>query len=545
MSTSSVQRPLRRALLLAVLLGSLQCSENSDIGPGEILAIHMVPGSLVLDIGQEFAVRAFPVDADSAFIASRHVSWSSDQPAIVVVDDTGGVSGQALGTATITAEAGGVSGSTFITVSPPEIGFGGLDTARFAAIQLDPDPADLDVPVRTLRFVEIDGLAVGTITYGAGGSGWLQVTLNQGTTPTTLTLSPSTTGLGAGTYRATVPLTATTPGTPPAALDVELTLGAGPTIALSPATADLFAVPGGADPAPVTLQVTNAGGGTLAGLAVGTITYGAGASGWITSATLNQATAPATLTISAQVGPLAGGTYTATIPITSTSAVNSPLAAGATFTVTNQATIQLSAPPPTLIANHLGGNPTPAAVQITNGTSGTLANLSVNVSYGPGATGWLNQSLNSTTAPATLTLSPVTGTLGVGTFNATVSVSSPLALNSPESFPVSLQVRTSFAIDVQPVLSTINCSGCHGFFTIPEPWPHNLLVGNPACPSFPNDSVWVFPGNPNRSYLYRVLTAQVDPGCQSIDFQPMPPGGLAPAPLGIIRQWILDGALNN
>lgn len=216
------------------------------------------------------------------------------------------------------------------------------------------------------------------------------------------------------------------------------------------------------------------------------------------------------------------------------------------MTVTNQATIQLSAPPPTAIANHLGGNPTPTAVEITNGTGGALANLSVSVSYGAGATGWLNQSLTSTTAPATLTLSPVTGTLVVGTFSATVSVSSPLALNSPQSFPVSFQVRTSFTNDVQPVLSTINCSGCHGFFSIPDPWPHNMLVGSQACGAgFPNDSVWVFPGNPNRSYLYRILTAQVDPACQSPDFQPMPPGGLAAGPLGIIRQWILDGALNN
>jgi Bacterial Ig-like domain (group 2) len=333
---SDVRTVAARAFVLGLLvIGTTRCSEHSDIGPGRVLAVRVFPDSLTLDVGQMSAIRAFPIDADSAFLPAKKPTWSSDQSGIVSVDDTGAVTGVALGTTDVRATVDGISGAATITVGPPEIGFDGLDTARFTTIELDPSPAALLVPVHTQRLIELAGLAVGTITYGSGATGWLQATLDQPATPATLTLTPSTSGFAAGTYHAQVPLTATNAGTPPASLEVLLVVGTGPTIGLNPATTDLSAMAGGADPAAVPVQVTNTGGGNLTGLAVGTIGYGPGATGWITGATLDQATAPATLTIQGQVGALGPGSYTATIPITSAAAVNSPQAVTVTFTVTN------------------------------------------------------------------------------------------------------------------------------------------------------------------------------------------------------------------
>jgi hypothetical protein len=90
-----------------------------------------------------------------------------------------------------------------------------------------------------------------------------------------------------------------------------------PSITLTPSAVDLSATEGGADPAAKTVQVTNGGSGSLSGLAVGTITYGAEGSGWL-AATLGGTTAPTTLALQATKGTLASGTYTATVPITST-----------------------------------------------------------------------------------------------------------------------------------------------------------------------------------------------------------------------------------
>ncbi len=322
------------AWLLLGVAGTVTCSDDTAIGPGSVVTVRIVPASLTLDVSQQVKTKAFPLDQHGALLASKRATWASDNPAIASVDDTGGVTAVALGQTTIHATAAGVTGDLPVTVSPPELAFG-VDTARFGTLELAPSPAPLAVPVTTKRLLQLTGVTLDSITYGAGASGWLQATLDQGTTPATLTLTPTTTGFPAGTFLAKVFLSATNPGTPPATLDVSLTVGAGPTISLSPDSLDFAAIPGGTDPAPATVQVDNTGGGTLSGLSVGTITYGAGGAGWISSATLDLTTAPATLTVQAKVGALAVGTYTATIPVASASAVNTPQPVSVTFTVAN------------------------------------------------------------------------------------------------------------------------------------------------------------------------------------------------------------------
>ncbi|MBI4421458.1 MAG: choice-of-anchor J domain-containing protein [Gemmatimonadetes bacterium] len=127
------------------------------------------------------------------------------------------------------------------------------------------------------------------------------------------------------------------------------------TIALSPTSVTFTATQGGANPAAQAVNVTNSGSGTLSGLAVGTITYGTGASGWL-SASLSSTTAPSTLTLTATTGSLGAASYTATVPITSSAATNSPQNVSVTFTVS-------SAPAPDLIATafSVGSTPSPAA----------------------------------------------------------------------------------------------------------------------------------------------------------------------------------------
>ena len=109
-----------------------------------------------------------------------------------------------------------------------------------------------------------------------------------------------------------------------------------PTIALATTTQLFTANVGSGSPAPQSITITNGGSGTLAGLAAGPVAYGSGQStGWLATS-LSGTSAPATLTLSATVGNLAAGTYTATVPITSSApgVTNSPLSLTVTFTVT-------------------------------------------------------------------------------------------------------------------------------------------------------------------------------------------------------------------
>lgn len=111
------------------------------------------------------------------------------------------------------------------------------------------------------------------------------------------------------------------------------------TIGLSPASVTFMDTVGTTSPAAATVAVANGGTGSLGGLAAGTITYGAGASGWLT-ASMSGAAAPATLTLTAVNTGLAAGSYTATVPVTSSGAANSPQNVTVTFSLAS------NAPPP-------------------------------------------------------------------------------------------------------------------------------------------------------------------------------------------------------
>lgn len=95
-------------------------------------------------------------------------------------------------------------------------------------------------------------------------------------------------------------------------------------IMLSSPSLSFTATQGGVRPAAQTINITSGDGGTLTGLALGTISYGTGQpTGWLVASLVDSA-GPATLTLSDTTTSLAPGTYTALVPVTSTTASNSP-----------------------------------------------------------------------------------------------------------------------------------------------------------------------------------------------------------------------------
>lgn len=214
---------------------------------------------------------------------------------------------------------------------------------------------------------------------------------------------------------------------------------ASPAIGLSATAATFTATQGGVSPASQTIQVTNAGGGTLTGIG-GSITYAPGqATGWL-SAQLGSTDAPTTLTLRATTGSRLPGTYNATVSVTATGASNSPRSIGVTFTVvapTANPVISVSVSSRTFSATAGGSNPPSQQAQVGNAGTGTLSGLAVTENP---PVSWLSVSLSSTTAPATITFQATTGTLAAGTYTTTVQVASPVASNSPQSVTVTFTV---------------------------------------------------------------------------------------------------------
>jgi hypothetical protein len=184
-----------------------------------------------------------------------------------------------------------------------------------------------------------------------------------------------------------------------------------------------------------------------------------------------------------------------------------------------------------------GFNASGSSISVNNGGSGTLSGLSVTDNAS-----WITASLNSTTAPATLTLTFSTSGLGVGTYVGTVTVSSTVPGVASQTVTVTLTVRWSFANDIAPMLSS--CNGCHtntdnsiSDFTV-----HSQLVGAIAATSTPCDGrTRVVAGSASTSLLYQKLAGTHTCGNR------MPDGGpyWSASDLSKLAAWINDGAPNN
>jgi len=343
-------------------------------------------------------------------------------------------------------------------------------SVSFNATEGGGNPAAEAVNVTNGASGTLSGLTA-NVTYGSGQTtGWLAASLSGTTAPAVLTLGSTTGSLGAGTYTATVSVTSGVASNSPQSINVTFTVtGQPPQIALSRTNVSVTAIEGGANPAAETVVVTNSGGGTLSGLAR-SIAYGSGqTTGWLT-ATLSSTTAPSTLTLQAATGSLSAGTYTATVSVTSNVAGNSPQTVSVTFTVGGQApAIALSPTSVSFSANEGGVDPSDEIVDVTNAGGGTLSGLAASVSYGTGqASGWLTASLSTTTAPTALILGATTSGLSAGTYTATVSVSSGVAANSPQTVAVTFVVA---ALPVGPDLAAAAVSGSDITLTWTYTWP--------------------------------------------------------------------------
>ena len=324
---------------------------------------------------------------------------------------------------------------SLLVTAPPAIGLS-ASTLEFAATAGGANATARTVQVTNAGGGQLSGISV-AVEY-ASGSGWLNASLNQGAAPATLTVQPVTQSLAAGTYTATLRVSAPLASNSPQAIAVTLTVTAGAIIAVSPTS---LAITGSltTPPAARELMVTNTGGGALTGLSV-EVQYQTG-SGWLT-ASLNTTTAPATISVQASPTGLSAGTYTATLRVLSAAAGNSPVSVPISYTIATQPEIVLSATSRSFSMVIGEASPVTQNVIVNNGGGGTLTGLSTSISYGSGS-GWLSAALTSSTAPTSIAITATRGALPAGTYTATVSVSSPVASNSPREIDVTFTIATA------------------------------------------------------------------------------------------------------
>jgi hypothetical protein len=142
--------------------------------------------------------------------------------------------------------------------------------------------------------------------------------------------------------------------------------------------------------------------------------------------------------------------------------------------VAGSPTISLSPTSLSFSATQGGGNPSAQNVTVSNSGSGTLAAPTNSIVFHQGS-GWLSVNCTGSSAPYTCSNQVVTGSLAAGTYNATVSIASSGATNTPQAYTVAFTVNpvSSPAISLSPTNLTFNATVGGG-----NPSSQNVSVSN-------------------------------------------------------------------
>jgi hypothetical protein len=89
-----------------------------------------------------------------------------------------------------------------------------------------------------------------------------------------------------------------------------------------------------------------------------------------------------------------------------------------------------------------GADPAPQAITVDDGGAGTLAVPATHITYRNGG-GWLSATVSGSAPPYTIAVQATIGSLGPGSYVATIQVDSPGASNSPQDVSVTLTVGSS------------------------------------------------------------------------------------------------------
>ncbi|MFH1763303.1 MAG: hypothetical protein ABIF09_03830, partial [Gemmatimonadota bacterium] len=381
-------------------------------------------------------------------------------------------------TVTLTATSGGLGAGTYTGTVPVNSAYGGnvsVEVTLTVAPALE-DPEVL-VSSSTVSFFAEEGggnpdtqwisvsngggggfsaltpLTLGSVAYSGGATGWLTRSI----VGEALSLTVATGTIPAGSYQGgfTVTPTAGTAQTVTAVFTVAAT--GGPTaMELGASSVNFSAVFGGNDPPQREVAVINKGAGDLGNIDVdvSAITYGPGATGWLADTEHSNSD----VTLIPRTGTLAPGSYTASVPVTSTNGGDKTLAV--TFTV-EAPRLSLEARSVSFSASEGGGNPANQVVGVFNSGAGVYGNLgSVSVGtigYAPVGTNWLVTVMG----PTGLTIRATTGALSAGIYRATVPVSS--TLGGGEVLAVAFTVRrTQDQPDLVVSPSTVRMDGIKG-----------------------------------------------------------------------------------
>jgi len=332
----------------------------------------------------------------------------------------------------------------------------------------------------------------GTLNYTIStDQTWVSCTPASGTSTgasdqKTITVNYTTSSLAPGNYSATITINAEGSSNSPQTIPVSLTVLSPPTIASSP-TSLTNSCSHGNNAAAQSFQVWNSGAGTV-NYTISTDQT------WVsctpTSGSSTGVSDKKTITVNYTTSSLTPGIYTANITMVDPGSSNSPQTIPVSLTVLSPA---ISCSPASLTnACSQGCNAETQTFQIWNSGSGTL-NFSISTNQS-----WIactaSGTSNGTTDQKTISVFYSTSALTTGTYSATITITDPMASNTPQTIPVTFNVNpTAPPVIAHNVSSTLTSSCIQG--------------SNPSSRSF---DVWNSGGG---TLSYTIVTSQTWLSC--------------------------------
>jgi len=216
-----------------------------------------------------------------------------------------------------------VSATIKATVSGGQLALSASEVS-FSAFQGGPAPPAQALTISSSPAGLFNWTATATTTSGGN---WLGLSQTSGSGETRVNVTANPTGLGIGTYRGAITVTASGLPGPPRTVPVTLNVTARPVLAVGVSTLNFTALPG-QDPPSQAVAISNTGGETLEWTATASTSSGGN---WLVVSPTRGAGNTA-LQVSARTSGLAGP-YTGTITITAPGATNSPATITVTLTV--------------------------------------------------------------------------------------------------------------------------------------------------------------------------------------------------------------------
>ena len=290
----------------------------------------------------------------------------------------------------------------------------------------------------------VSGLTVSEPIFASGQTtGWITATIASQTAPAKLSVSINPGALVAGKYEAQLRISAA--GAESKTIRASLVVRPRPKLVLDRAALSISADSAVAPPSQ-TINVSSVD-GTIGGLSIGTASCDKPAAVGAIKASLSSQTTPAIISITTSTSGLAVGSYVCSVNVSTTQTFvdSATQLIRVSLTVRGVPKIAFSVDGLRFQAFRLS-DPARAEVVITNGGSGALTGLKIaSIEYGDTVTNWLSAALDSTTAPAKLTLSARALQVS-GVYTATVIVAS----GSTESPGSTKTLTITYAVSPRP-----------------------------------------------------------------------------------------------